>query len=220
MTTAGAQEHAGLGDADERLAFWLNTYNAWALWAVAEKVAENPDYDVESDGWLLFSTKFVTVAGYTLTPNDIEHGVIRGFEDQPYGDDALAEQAELWHEELWGGQAIDGRLHMGLNCASASCPDVPPGAFQGPRIWDQLDAMATAFVDNAGKGAGPDGISTLFSWFSGDFSGSFGSVEAFVGAYRTDGDADVDYATYLAYDWSLNAAAAPSGESATCASPW
>jgi hypothetical protein len=211
---------SNLSSPDERLAYWLNAYNAWTLYAVAGKVAENPDYNVESDGWLLFSSKFITVDGMSLSPNDIEHGVIRGWVDQPFGDEALAERAAVWHEELWVDSLPDARLHMGLNCASASCPDVPPGAFQGPRIWDQLDAQAAVFLANPDKGAGPAGVSTLFSWFSDDFTDTFGSVEAFVGSYRPSGDADVTYGTYLAYDWALNEASLPSGEAATCASPW
>ncbi len=205
---------------DEALAYWLNAYNAWALYAVAAKVAEDPGYDVESDGWFLFSSKFILVDGYVLTLNDLEHGVLRGFAEQPYADDALAAQAAVWRSQLWGDGPPDGRLHMGLNCASASCPELPPGAFQGGRVWDQLDAQATVFLDSAEKGAGPSGVSTLFSWFATDFTDSFGSVESFVSTYRTGGDADVDYATFLAYDWSLNQSGSPSGEEPTCAQPW
>ncbi len=206
-----------LVDSDERFAYWLNAYNAWALYAVAAKVAEDPQYNVESDGWLLFSTKFIAVGDLLLSPNDIEHGVLRGWEDQPFGDDDLAAVAAAWHAELWDGGPPDARLHVGLNCASASCPDVPPGAFQGERLDEQLDASAAVFLANTEKGAGPGGVSTLFSWFAGDFEASFGSVEAFVQAYRDDGD--VAYGTYLPYDWSLNAATAPA-TGASCASPW
>lgn len=204
----------------ERLAYWLNAYNGWVLYGVAAKYAENPDYDVESDGWLLFTTPFVEVAGLTLTPNDVEHGILRGWADQVYVDDATAEQARLWNEELWGGEAPDARLHMGLNCASWSCPNVPPGAFQGARIDAQLDALAVVFVDNPDKGAGPAGISTLFSWFGGDFAATFGSTEAFLETYRTEGLDGVDTATFLPYDWSLNEASAFDPSAATGGVPW
>jgi len=202
----------------ERLAYWLNAYNGWVLYGVSAAYAKNPDYDVESDGWLLFSSKFITVDGHPMTPNDIEHGVLRGWVDQPYGDDALAEAAGRWHEELWAGEPPDARLHAGLNCASASCPDVPPGAFQGARVDEQLDALAVTFLANEEKGAGPAGLSTLFSWFAGDFEASHGSVAEFVRQYRDD--SDVDYATFLPYDWSLNASGGASEDLATCASPW
>lgn len=205
---------------DERLAFWLNVYNSWVLYAVAGKVAENPEYNVESDEYLIFSSKFIQVNGFAMSPNEVEHGVLRGWVDQPYGDEALAAQAPKWTSDVWGTSPPDARIHMGLNCASASCPALPPGAFRGDRVWDQLDAQAAGFLANTEKGAGPSGVSTLFSWFSGDFVATFGSVEAFVGTYRAEGDEDVDYATFLPYDWSLNAAATPSGEDETCASPW
>jgi hypothetical protein len=208
-----------LSTQEERLAFWLNTYNAWILYGVSAKVAENPDYTVESDGWLLFSTQYIPIAGFSISPNDLEHGILRGWADQPYGNEALAAQAAQWHIELWEGEAPDARLHMGLNCASASCPDIPPGAFQGTRLWEQLDDQATAFLDNPKKGAGPDGISTIFSWFGSDFESSFGSSEAFIEAYRTKGTTGVAMQALLPYDWALNKATAAAGE-ATCGSPW
>jgi hypothetical protein len=107
---------------------------------------------------------------------------------------------------VWGDTPPDARLHMGLNCASTSCPNLGPGAFQGDRVWDQLDILSTEFVDNTAKGAGPDGVSSLFSWFSNDFSDTFGSTTDFVEQYRTGGAQGVDFSTSLPYDWSLNAA--------------
>ena len=74
------------------------------------------------------------------------------------------------------------------------------------RVGEQLDASGTRFLGHSGKGAGPDGISNIFSWFADDFAGSHGSVEEFVAAYREGGDADVDYDALLEYDWSLNVA--------------
>lgn len=211
---------SNLATREERLAYWLNAYNGWALYGVAAKYADNPDYDVESDGWLLFTTPFIEVAGLTLSPNDIEHGILRGWADQPYADETVAERARQWNEELWGGEAPDARLHMGLNCASWSCPNVPPGAFQGERIDAQLDALAVVFVDNPGKGAGPNGISTLFSWFGDDFTATFGSAEEFVATYRTEGLDGVDTTTFLPYDWALNEATAFDPAAASGGTAW
>ena len=193
-------------DEDERLAYWLNVYNAWVLLAVAQEVANNPDYNVESDGWLVFNTRYIRVGDDLLTPNEVEHGVLRGWEDQPFDDEALKDKAAGWYRGVWGGSPPDARLHMGLNCASTSCPNLGPGAFQGDRIWDQLDILSTEFVNNETKGAGPNGVSSLFNWFSGDFAETFGSTRAFVEEYRTDGTQGVDFDTSLPYDWSLNAA--------------
>lgn len=209
-----------LATPEERFAYWLNAYNAWVLYGVAAKYAENPDYDVESDGWLLFTTPFIEVGGLVLTPNDVEHGILRGWAEQAYADEATADRAHQWNEELWGGEAPDARLHMGLNCASWSCPNVPPGAFQGGRIDAQLDALATAFVDNPDKGAGPGGISTLFNWFGDDFAATFGSTEAFIETYRTAGLDGADTTTFLPYDWSLNEATAFDPSAATGGVPW
>lgn len=205
---------------EERLAFWLNAYNAWVLYAVAAAWAQDPAYDVESDGFLVFTTPFIQVGDFLLTPNDLEHGVIRGFADQPYADDALRQQAEAWHAALWEDRPVDGRIHMGLNCASTSCPSIPPGAFRASRVSAQLDDQARSFLADPTRGAGPDGVSQIFSWFADDFAGSHGSVEAFVEQYREGGVDGVDFGSTLAYDWSLNASTTPSGQEESCASPW
>lgn len=220
LSAIASVDPSNLATREERLAYWLNAYNAWVLYGVAAKYAQDPAYDVESDEWLLFSTPFVEVAGLTLSPNDIEHGILRAWEDQPYADEAVAERAREWSAELWGGDAPDARLHMGLNCASWSCPNVPPGAFQGARLDAQLDALAVAFVDNTEKGAGPDGVSTLFNWFGADFAATFGSVDEFLATYRTGGLDDVDTATFLPYDWSLNEASAFDASDATGGVAW
>lgn len=208
-----------LADPDERLAYWLNAYNAWVLLAVAQKLAEDPGYTVESDGFLIFSTPYIKVGDWTLSPDDLEQGVLRGDAGHAFADAALAQAAAGWHSALWGDEPADARLHVGLNCASASCPDLPPGAFQGARIDAQLDALATAFLDNEEKGAGPQGLSALFTWYEADFVAGYGSVRAFVEAHRS-ADSAVDYDTTLAYDWSPNASAAPSGVEPTCAVAW
>lgn len=201
-----------LADGDERLAYWLNLYNLATIQGVLAERAADPDYPgVSRDDFALFNTAYVSVGDELLSLNQIEHAIIRGDAwalDNYFTDDQadLRAQAESWHADLWDGAAIDARIHVGLNCASLGCPDVLDGAFRAGDLDATLDELATRFVDHPGKGAGPDGISQLFSWFTADFAGSHGSVEAFVEQYRTGGAGDVDFDRQLEYDWGLNAA--------------
>jgi hypothetical protein len=206
-----------LADADERLAYWLNAYNAWTLYAVVGELDADPDYDVEAGGFLLFATRFVEVDGVALTLNELEGGVLRGAETI-WPDDATEAAGNAWHEELFGDGAPDARLHMGLNCSSRSCPNLSPGAFQGARVDEQLETLTAAFLDHAGKGAGPNGVSQLFTWYKADFEADAGSVEAFIDAHRAGGVDGVDLDARLPYDWSLNRATTAPG--ATCSSAW
>ena len=94
---------------------------------------------------------------------------------------------------------------QGSQIPSLGCPDLLDGAFQPATVDDQLDAAATRFLAHPAKGAGPDGISTLFSWFASDFEGSHGGAAPFIEAYRVGGTEGVRLDAYLDYDWSLNA---------------
>ena len=194
----------------------MNLYNAWAIQSALNQIASDASWSGASSSswngedtgvvWVMFSTRFVSVGGVSLTLDEVEHGVMRGAIDPDnYADDPdLLALLQSWHEALWGGEPIDARLHMGINCVSRSCPDVPPMAFTADNVYDLLDANAVRLLAHPGKGAGPDGVSTLFNWFREDFEGTFGTVEAFVQKYREGGDGDVVYGTYLEYNWELN----------------
>lgn len=208
LATLGSVDPAALATPDERLAFWLNLYNVWVLQGVLDTLAETPDYPgVESDDFRLFNTAFVQVGGRELTLNQVEHCVVRGDPQSfsLYVEDEETE-AELWgwHDSLWEGGPVDARIHVGLNCASLSCPDLLDGAFQPSRLSEQLDEAAARFLAHPEKGAGPAGISTLFRWFDGDFEASHGGAASFIETHRIGGLDGVDLSATLPYDWSLN----------------
>ncbi len=209
LANLAAVDPDGLESVDEQLAYWMNSYNLWVIQAILDRLAADPDYaGVESDGFAIFTTAYIQVGEYALTPNQLEHGLIRGddyawdnyFVDQP----ELLAKAQEWHAALWGDGPIDARIHAGLNCASRSCPDIIAGAFRAETLDADLDALAAAFVSNPAKGAGPDGVSTLFSWYRADFEADYGSSEAFIAAHREGGTTGVDLETTLSYDWRVN----------------
>lgn len=216
LANLAAVDPLQLDSREEAFAYWMNLYNAWAILTALSQLALDESWEGaaastwngEETGtaWVMFVTRFVTVGEWQLTLDEVEHGVIRGDldPDSYAGEPDRLEQLQAWHAGLWQGGTVDARLHMGLNCVSRSCPDVPPGAFTADNVYELLDANAVRFTAHPGKGAGPDGVSALFSWFAGDFEASFGSVQAFVQQYRQGGDGDVDYGTTLDYDWSLN----------------
>lgn len=211
LANLASVDPSALESPDERYAFWLNVYNAWTIKAVVDELAADSAYaSVSKDEWAMFNVAFAQVGGVQLSLNQIEHGVMRAdpasmelyFAEQP----ELEQQVLTWHEELWEGAPIDARLHVGVNCASVGCPDILDGAFQAATVHETLDAQATRFVNHPGKGAGPNGVSQLFSWFRADFQASHGGVREFVRQYRDGGDADVNYDASLEYDWALNGA--------------
>lgn len=180
----------------EKLAFWINLYNAAILHAtlesgVEESVREQADF---------FDRYAYRVGGLTFTPNQIEHGVLRG--------DLEASDPRAAHAVL----PIEPRLHFALNCASKSCP--PIHVYTAEEIEPQLD-LATRFFLNQETEARVDiannavYLTQLFDWYAADFEEG---VLPFV-LRHLDDSPQRDYLEkrlraidirYNDYDWSLN----------------
>lgn len=194
-------------DRAQTLALWINAYNAATLRLILDHRAQDPELASIKDiprgrRWL---ARRWTVAGRRVSLDAIEHEILR-----PLG---------------------EPRIHMAINCASHSCPDLAGEAYHAPRLDAQLDAATRRFLADRSKGArtvvdegffGTDHelhVSALFDWFEEDFEAG-GGVVAFVRRYgpadtvafieRHRDDLDLEH---LDYDWSLNALPrAPAGD--------
>ncbi|MGA7272714.1 MAG: DUF547 domain-containing protein [Acidimicrobiia bacterium] len=131
----------------EALAFWINVYNAASLQVAATASRDNVASVMRLPG--AFNTPVISVAGETLSLNDIEHGKVRRFGDP--------------------------RVHAALVCGSVSCPTLRPEPF-GPNLDDQLDQQMRQFLERGALVADrlDDRVvmSPIFSWFGGDFARS------------------------------------------------
>lgn len=212
LSTMAAVDPTQLDSRDEKVAFYLNLYNLWAVQYVNDHIDDPEFVGASTDDFAPFRTQLVQVAGLTLTLNGLEHGLVRGdpyafAEDtwsQYFADEETRDAAWALHEDLWGGDVVDARVHVGFNCFSRGCPDIAGQAYRAATLDADLDAMSMAFLAHPGKGAGPDGISTLFNWYRADFEAWSGSSEAFIEEHRDGGLDGVDTSVYLDYDWDLN----------------
>ncbi len=175
---------------DDRLAFYLNLYNASAIQLV---LTEYPDLDSIRDiGGLLsgpFSMDFIELQGRQRSLDDIEHGIIR----PEFG---------------------DPRIHFAINCAAMSCPPLHEDAFTGEALDAQLDFVTTNFINDPEK-TRLEGqalhVTKIMDWFREDFAEA-GGPAGFVRQYARGGFKDrlealgdeVDV-VFQDYDWSLNA---------------
>jgi hypothetical protein len=197
-----------LASFEERLAYWINGYNASVIRSVLDGYREG--FSVSADDFVFFSTPIHELGGEVYTLDQIEHGIIRGDETHEAflgSDAARQDRMRALHAALWGGASLDARIHVALNCAARSCPNLPsstPFVYRPGSLETQLDAAARAFADNDRKGAGPDGISRLFDWFAGDWENDFGSPSSFIESHREGGLNGVDVGRFLEYDWTLN----------------
>ena len=152
----------------------------------------------DQDGF--FDRYAYRIGGLTFTPNQIEHGVLRG--------ELKASDPRAAHAVL----PLEPRLHFALNCASKSCP--PINVYAAEKIEAQLD-LATRFFLNQESEARVDlanhtvYLTRLFDWYEEDFEEG---VLPFLLRYMNEGPPrdylekhiDTIAVRYNEYDWSLN----------------
>ncbi len=171
---------AELEGAEETLAFYINVYNILALKMVIDNLPLESIKDVGNLFKPVWKRPAGTIAGKTVTLDEIEHERLRKMNDP--------------------------RMHMAIVCASVSCPDLRMEAYRASKLDSQLDAQTTAFLNNTGKGlrVGDDGVqvSRIFKWFAGDFD-ALGGVGAFIRRYHPLPE-KLTIAPVIDYNWSLN----------------
>lgn len=176
---------------EERLAFWINAYNAFTIRLILDHY---PLRSIRSIGFLplaAFRTKFIPLGarGIPISLNAVENEILRR-------------------------QFQDARIHFAIVCASKSCPALRSEAYRSSVIDGQLDEAARAFLDDASKNRWEPAsrtlyLSSIFKWFRDDFERAGGTLPAFVGRYVRQPDAaalgvDNVRVVFLDYDWSLN----------------
>jgi hypothetical protein len=170
----------------ERLAFWINAYNAFAIKGILDRYSPMTlvgryRYFIGQDYW---------IGGKTINLYDLERQVL----------------IKQFQEPL---------IHFAIVCASTSCPKLQTWTYEPDQLDVQLDRMAREFIndptrnrfDRTQKVAS---LSMIFKWFEDDFSKAAGSVLAYITQYVNDPELiqdlmQSDYRIeYLDYDWSLN----------------
>jgi hypothetical protein len=195
LETLARTEPAPLAE-KERLALWINAYNAFTLKLILERY---PGIKGIKDIPRRWDLKRWTVGGKTYSLGQIEHEVLRKEFREP-------------------------RIHFAIVCAARSCPDLRSEAYLGERIDEQLTEAGRRFLSLPDKGfkalrepgllfGTNDNVylSSIFKWFAEDFERDGKTVidfllphlppagRKFVEEHRKDLSL-----RYLDYDWSLN----------------
>lgn len=170
---------------EEKLAYWLNAYNAFTVKQILDKY---PTTSIISSQLQLvapggpFSKKYFRIGGQEMSLNNIEHDVVRKQFNEP-------------------------RIHFALVCAAVSCPKLRNEAYVAARLDAQLTDQARDFVNDPTKNAiarNRVSLSKIFDWYASDFGKSTDDVLRFINQFastKTDPGAKV---SYLAYNWDLN----------------
>ena len=190
---------AGLDTRDKQLAFWINVYNGMVQYLLTREPAL---YDDRGD---FFETPRFTVAGHTLSPNEMEHGIIRGGENR-LGLGFLPQFFPNTFERTFRIRGGDSRVHFALNCGASDCP--PVEIYRPATFDDQIDARVRAYLADHSSIEERDGeqvlvTSPLFSWFRGDFRDHDGIDDFLVDYGVLTEDNKNMKRDYSDYDWTL-----------------
>lgn len=179
----------------DRLAFWINAYNAYTLKLVALNYPVRSILRItplpipgKTSAWDL---KSVVVGGQTYTLTYVEHEIIRK-------------------------QFKEARIHFALVCAAISCPKLRREAYEGIKLEAQLEDQAHDFLTDETKNilktdADTIHLSKIFSWFSTDFEQGGQKLQPYLARFFPYEDAlrekllkEGFKIKYTPYNWGLN----------------
>lgn len=192
----------------ERIAFWINLYNAVVIDAVITAGVTHSVAEGSLGGLRFFRHASCVVGGQCLNCDDIEHGILRANRGHPFipGQQFASDDPRC----AWVIEPLDARVHFALNCASRSCP--PIGIYDASRLDEQLWLATRSFVHQCTRHAGDVlEVSALFHWYAGDFGGRVG-VLRFLSEYLPNDERRAliercgarTRLRYADYDWGLN----------------
>lgn len=172
--------------AENRLAFWINAYNAFAVKGILDRYSPATLFG----RYRYFIAREYQVGGQSVNLYDLER-------------------------EILIAQFHEPRMHFAIVCASASCPKLQSWAYEGQQLDHQLHRVTSEFVNDPSRNRFDRSkkvasLSMIFKWFAEDFAARSGSVLNFVREYVQDASLKqdlfaADYTVeFLEYDWSLN----------------
>jgi hypothetical protein len=166
---------------NKQKAFWINVYNAYTIQLILENYPLKSILDIKKKGETAWKIPFVKVDNTTYTLDHIEHEILRK-------------------------TLFDPRIHVGVNCASSSCPKLGNIAFTEQNIEASLEQLMTAFINDSSRNKLSKNtieISPIFEWFQEDFTKN-GTLIDYLNRYSKTKINLIAKVSYLKYDWSLN----------------
>jgi hypothetical protein len=168
-------------DKHSRLAFYLNAYNALAMYGVVQ--AGVPESLGGLRKFTFFHLRTFAVGGKSISLSKLKNDVIR----------------------LLG----DERMHFALNCMVVGCPRLPRVAFSAASLDGQLDTAARAFIEDSRNiwiehAKREVWLSAIFDFYTADFLARAPSLIAYVNRYCA-AQIPADFKVrFLEYHWTVN----------------
>lgn len=170
---------------DERLALYINAYNAFTIKGIVNGLSP--------ESWWSRRT-FFKRQKYLLGGEEISLEALEKDRIIPIG---------------------DPRIHFAIVCASLSCPRLSANAYQSATIDVQLHDAAKHFINDATRNRFDlerriAFLSKIFEWYADDFEVAGGSIQRYLARFVDDAQVqdalrrDEFELRYLEYDWNLN----------------
>jgi len=162
---------------DEKLAYWINAYNAYTVKLIVDNYPLSSITDLH--GGKPWDVKWIKLGNQTYSLNNIENDIIRP-------------------------RFKDARIHFAVNCAAASCPPLHNRAFTAEKLNSQLDQLSRSFINNSAYNtinSNKVEISKIFDWYREDFGSS---LAGYLNKYSNTSINENATVNFKEYDWSLN----------------
>ena len=180
----------------ERLAFWINAYNAYTVHLINKHGERQSIRNINKTLGVVkakgpWQEEIVRAGSRVLSLDDVEHGIIRKEFQEP-------------------------RIHFALVCAALSCPPLRSEAYTGDRLFAQLQDQARIFLLQSPAKNRVDVptrtvyASRIFDYYKEDFGGTEASIGRYLAAFHPPGPARALLESgsfrleYTEYDWTLN----------------
>ncbi len=161
---------------EEKLAFWINAYNALTVDLIIRNYPIKSIKDIKNP----WKQRLWKPVNFDFSLDEIEHEILRNM-DEP-------------------------RIHFAIVCASYSCPKLQNKAFTDNNLDEQLTNATKEFLADETRNKISEKsikISKIFDWFKKDFTQD-GSLIDFLNKYTDVTISPKAKKRYLEYNWALN----------------
>jgi hypothetical protein len=174
----------------EARAFWTNLYNALTLQAMMHHKIQISVLEFPGFFDCCAYQVYAGLLEFTLTLNEIEHGILRGNRvvlfSAPFTANDPRKSLIL---------PLEPRIHFALNCGAMSCP--PVRAYQGEQLESQLELATRSYLQSVRLENGVVVLPRLLQWYANDF----GTPLEFVRKYHPDLPVNARV-RFDAYNWN------------------
>jgi hypothetical protein len=199
---------AALASREEKIAFWINLYNVIVIHGVIALGLRDSVKEV----WNFFRRVCYQIGEHFFSPDDIEHGLLRGNRRPPYAFFRVFHQGDP--RLRYRVEPLDPRIHFTLVCGSSSCPFID--IYTPENLEEELNIAAAAFLNGGGVVIDRErhrvSLSRLFNWYERDFGLTQVDLFRFIAPYLNrdedrrfiEKNAATLKVAYQYYDWRLN----------------